>query len=158
MFKIFIFSTITGGTNPHLCNDTADIVKQCDLVKNLSVINTDAIFADGVTIGAQCSIDKCTIGANTVLCDRTTVGKKVVIGSNVVLKNNVEVMTEAQIGDGTVINHDTVIACGVSIGSDCVIGAKNEIGSKVIIKNFVTTGSRKIFNENTVIGVGSKIM
>ena len=79
--------------------------------------------------------DKVSIGANTTI-DRATLGATI-IGNGVKLDNQIQIAHNVEIGDNTIIAAQTGIAGSTKIGKHCYIGGQVGIVGHITIGDFV---------------------
>ena len=102
----------------------------------------NVVIEDGVEIGANCCIDRATMGSTT-------------IKSGVKLDNLIQVAHNVEIGKNTVIAAQSGIAGSTKVGENCMIGGQVGIVGHVKIANGVKIAAQSgigkdILKENTI--------
>ncbi len=129
-----------------------------------AVVAESAQLADGVSIGANCTIEEgVVIGENTIISPNCYIGYKTTIGANSFFHPLVSIREFAEIGDRVIIHN------GAVIGSDGFGYAVQEDGSrvkipqigKVVIEDDVEIGANVAIDRarfgRTKIGKGAKL-
>jgi len=109
----------------------------------------NVIIEDNVEIGANCTIDRATMGST-------------IIRSGVKLDNLIQVAHNVEIGKNTVIAAQTGISGSVRLGDNCVIGGQVGFVGHIIVADGTQIGAQsgisKNVNEPSKQWIGSPIM
>ncbi|MCC6866105.1 MAG: UDP-3-O-(3-hydroxymyristoyl)glucosamine N-acyltransferase [Ignavibacteria bacterium] len=101
------------------------------------------VIEDDVEIGANCSIDRATIG-------------ETIIRKGVKLDNMIQIAHNVEIGENTVIASQTGIAGSTKIGANCMIGGKvGIVGHISICDNVILTAATNVSKSITKPGMYS---
>ena len=129
-----------------------------------AVVDDAAQLADGVSIGANCTIEAgVVIGANTVISANCYIGYKTTIGADCLIYPMVSTREFSEIGSRVVIHNGTVVGAdgfGYAVQDD---GSRTKIPQigKVVIEDDVEIGANVAIDRarfgKTLIGKGSKI-
>ncbi len=129
-----------------------------------AVVAESAQLADGVSIGAHCTIEEgVVIGKNTVIQANCVIGYKSVIGDDCLIYPLVSTREFTEIGNRVIIHNGAVVGSdgfGYAVQDD---GSRTKIAQigKVVIEDDVEIGSNVSIDRarfgKTKIGKGSKI-
>ncbi len=97
------------------------------------------IIEDDVEIGANCSIDRATLGAT-------------IIRKGVKLDNLIQVAHNAEIGENTVIAAQTGISGSTKLGSNMIVGGQVGFAGHIKIGDGVTVGAQSGVSKNISSG------
>lgn len=98
------------------------------------------IFKDIPQLGNVIIKDNVSIGANTTI-DRATMGSTI-INKGVKLDNQVQVAHNVEIGENTVIAAQTAVAGSTKIGKNCMVGGQVGIGGHISIADGTKLGGQ----------------
>lgn len=129
-----------------------------------AVVAESAQLADGVSIGANCTVEEgVVIGANTVVSPNCYIGYKTLIGADCFLYPLVSTREFVEIGDRVIIHNGTVVGSdgfGYAVLDDGLRTKIPQIG-KVVIEDDVEIGANVAIDRarfgKTRIGKGTKI-
>ncbi len=129
-----------------------------------AVVAESAQLADGVSIGANCTVEEgVVIGANTVVSPNCYIGYKTLIGADCFLYPLVSTREFAEIGDRVIIHNGTVVGSdgfGYAVLDDGLRTKIPQIG-KVVIEDDVEIGANVAIDRarfgKTRIGKGTKV-
>lgn len=109
----------------------------------------NVIIEDRVEIGANCTIDRATLGST-------------VIKSGVKLDNLIQVAHNVEIGENTVIAAHTGISGSVKLGKNCIIGGQVGFVGHIVVADGTQIGAQsgisKDITEAKMQWIGSPIM
>ena len=157
--NVSIYPNVVIGDNVQIGNNTliygnVTIYNGCKIGEHVTIHSSSVIGADGFgfapnseneynkipQIGNVVLEDRVEIGANCCI-DRATMGSTI-IKKGVKLDNFIQVAHNVEIGENTVIASHTAIAGSSKIGKNCMIGGQVAIAGHLTIANHVKVAGK----------------